>query len=170
MKLILFLPLVVFLATDAAAQDSTAAPVSHPEPGECYRFAFGPWSSPLDWKTAGHRVAGTETPADVRGDASRIGAEKLGDIVVYPSWWPVGVYINLDTARAHGDTVRGIATALVADGQANVPTAKVIAFHVPCSGRPVQSQAPTVDAQHKTPLSPSSRVRPRRTRRPSTSP
>lgn len=116
----------------AHAQDSSAAP-THPTPNECFRFAFGAWSTPLDWRTAGHRGATQPSDsAEPRGDASRSGTDKLGDIVLYPSWWPVGVYVDLDTTRTQGDTLLGTATAFVANGNVAVPTAPVRAWRVLC--------------------------------------
>lgn len=130
---------LVPLAT-ATAQDSTATGDTR-GPNECFRFAFGAWSTPLDWKSAGHRQpsASADAGAAPRGDASRSGADHLGDIVLYPPWWPVGVYIELDSARSRGDTLHGTATALVANGNVAVPTAKVAAIRVPCTARPPSS-------------------------------
>ena len=126
--------------TVANAQDTTAIG-EHPTPNECFRFAFGAWSTPLDWKTAGHRKpnASADSVGAPRGDASRVGTDHVGDIVLYPPWWPVGVYIQLDSARSRGDTLHGTATALVANGNVASPTAKVAAIRVPCSARPPSS-------------------------------
>ncbi len=57
-------------------------------------------------------------------------------IVLLPSWWPAGVSVTLpNRAPAMGDTVTGSAFAYVADGRRKAPTAKVLAWRVPCTPR-----------------------------------
>ena len=127
------LAIAITMPVIARAQDSsaTAAP---PAANECLRFAFGAWSTPLDWRAAGHRdpSLAPDSTAAQRENATRNSLDRPGDILLFPPWWPVGVYIELDTTRSRGDTIRGVATALVANGQAKVPTAKVMALRSPC--------------------------------------
>jgi hypothetical protein len=54
-------------------------------------------------------------------------------LLLYPSFWPAGVSARFPrTPRTQGDTVRGTATAFVADGRVRSPEAEVMAWLVPC--------------------------------------
>jgi hypothetical protein len=110
------------------------------EPTVCLGFAFGQWTPALDWRAAGH-----QTPIDPnfhqRADDGRDWAttQAVQDehtIMLLPSWWPAGVSVTLPTRTpAPGDTITGSAFAFVADGRKKAPTAKVLAWQVPCSAR-----------------------------------
>ena len=109
-------------------------------PSPCYRLAFGTWSPPLDWQGAGHGRTGAAPP-----DMSTRRADRLapGDrdfaafdpavdstMLLFPAWWPVGVLIRFEPRSTPGDTIRGTATALVADGGTprSVATVRVVQF------------------------------------------
>lgn len=121
----------------AAAQRSPAgADSSAPV---CLGFAFGAFTPRLDWAKAGHapiRDSASLPHAPAGRDwASDQALPNDSSLYLFPSWWPVGVYIELATRRpAPGDTVSGRATALVASGRITPPVAKVMAWRVPCSG------------------------------------
>jgi hypothetical protein len=138
------LPLAPGLGAQAA--DSVSPPTG------CYRFAFGTWSPPLDWRGAGHDwgpggVQPTEryptarptAPAPASQPASRGSASwetfrSDSVLVIYPPWWPVGVMVHLAAPLiAAGDTVRGVATAFVADANVPPPTSSVRAWRGRCS-------------------------------------
>jgi hypothetical protein len=51
-------------------------------------------------------------------------------LVLFPSWWPAGVTIEWRETR--GDTLFGIARALVADGRIPNPVSTVQATRLPC--------------------------------------
>ncbi len=120
-----------------------------PRPNECWGFVFGAWSPSLDWTAAGHSrytARGSPPPPEAsttdgapRHDAAsfaRIGGPGL---VLYPTWWPVGVGINLERQPAEGDTVRGIAYAFVADGRVTPPESPILAWRKPCGDPPARS-------------------------------
>jgi hypothetical protein len=137
MTLLFLLPLTVL----AQAPD--------PRPNECWGFVFGSWSPPLDWNAAGHAHLGSRTapPApevSTTGGAPRHDAasfERRGgpELVLYPTWWPVGVGITLDRQPLTGDTVRGVAHAFVADGRVTVPESRILAWRKPCNEPPARS-------------------------------
>ena len=118
------------------------------QPSPCLRFAFDVWKPPLNWEEAGH--AGD---ADANGQAVRrlrdsiflqqpgstaadgmVWDETSGGrrVFVFPAWWPVGIVVQFDSATVSGDTLRGVAEAMVADGAAARSTAKVRALRVSC--------------------------------------
>lgn len=114
-------------------------PDSAQYPDICYRFRFGPWTPPLDWTAAGHRPRNLPAPAaqpGAVGDASHIGAPGDSVLMLYPDWWPVGVLVRFDPRAASGDTLRGEASALVADANARVPTSRVTVIRLPCHAPP----------------------------------
>ncbi|HJU90153.1 MAG TPA: hypothetical protein VJ672_12210 [Gemmatimonadaceae bacterium] len=128
----------------AQAQDG-----DDPRASGCYRFAFGTWTPPLDWLTAGHdsstrdyvrqaRPSGTTHGGAVaNGNRESAMVDTAGSeqrLVLIPSWWPAGVSLRFPSFAAPGDTVRGTATAFVADGRAVAPTAQVAVWRVPCAG------------------------------------
>jgi hypothetical protein len=106
---------------------------------ECLGFAFGRWTPALDARAAGH---GTLPPAgslphapNGRDWAAALSSGRDTTLMLFPGWWPAGVHVRLPSgARVTGDTVRGTATALVADGRLRAPTAAVLAWLVPCGG------------------------------------
>ena len=118
------------------------------QPSPCLRFAFGAWNPPLNWEAAGH--AGQ---AESNGQAARrlrdsiflqlpgaaaadgmVWDDKSGGrrVFVFPVWWPVGIVVQFDGATVSGDTLRGMAEAMVADGAAPHPSATVRALRVAC--------------------------------------
>jgi len=105
--------------------------------GECFRFVFGAWDPPLDAKAAGHAPF---PPADSLQQApggrdwafSDSTAHDL-QLMLYPAFWPAGVSVRFPSApHSLGDTVRGRAIALVADGRVTSPEADALAWLVPC--------------------------------------
>ncbi|HUF28388.1 MAG TPA: hypothetical protein VMM18_15525 [Gemmatimonadaceae bacterium] len=111
---------------------------------ECFRFSFGPWSPPLDWREAGHAGDGPEAaraaadglaaaapPARDLAAWSGAGADTV--LILFPTWWPVGIVVRLEHGNFRGDTVRGTASAFVADGRAVVPRSEVTATPRDCS-------------------------------------
>ncbi|MEP7347993.1 MAG: hypothetical protein ABI877_22180 [Gemmatimonadaceae bacterium] len=129
---------------------SAGAPVRPPlhQPSPCLRFAFEAWKPPLNWEGAGHLG-----DADASGLAARrlrdsiflqqpgsaaadgmVWDEKSGGrrVFVFPMWWPAGIVVQFDSATVPRDTLRGVAEAMVADGAAARPTARVRALRVAC--------------------------------------
>lgn len=106
-----------------------------PRPDECFGFTFGEWEPPLDWAAARHRVPLARppgTPSGPRGDASHAGLATDSSLMLYPAWWPAGVLVHFTARNAAGDTLRGIATALVADGRVRAPVSPVTGWKVRC--------------------------------------
>jgi hypothetical protein len=105
--------------------------------GECYRFVFGEWSPPLDAKAAGHApfppaASLPHAPGGRDWAFSDSTAHDL-QLMLYPSFGPAGVSVRFPRApRTPGDTVRGRALALVADGRVRSPEADALAWLVPC--------------------------------------
>ena len=134
--------LTLLVATHTAgAQSANEAPTS-----KCWRFAFGAWTPPLDWASAGHvgrasdladRVArvrdsvfAKDTNA-VRNNAMYWEESKRGwSVVLFPEWWPVGVKVEFDSVLAQGREMSGEAIALVAD--AGKPPARARARAMRC--------------------------------------
>jgi hypothetical protein len=125
--------LTLLLATHTAdAQSVKDAPTS-----KCWRFAFGAWTPPLDWGSAGHigrasdlanrvqrvrdSVFARDTSA-VRNNPMYWEQTKAGwSVVLFPEWWPVGVKVAFDSVLAQGHEMTGEAIALVADA-GNLPS------------------------------------------------
>lgn len=100
-------------------------------PPECLRFTFGTWDPPLDWARAGH--SGLPMRGE-QGERGRENAVRVGDgepLLLFPSFWPVGVVIRFESAT-HADTLRGTATALQADASNLPSTSRVVAIRVAC--------------------------------------
>lgn len=124
-----------------------AAPMRAQQPGagegsdahECLAFAFGRFVPALDMKAAGHTrmpsAAMVPRAPESRDWASRDSTHRGMSLMLYPAWWPVGVLVELPRARLGVDTLKGTATALVADGRVAPPVARILAWAVPC-GRP----------------------------------
>lgn len=112
-------------------QHADSAAVDHGPPPECFRFAFGAWDPPLDWERAGHgyRPMVGEPGAHGRENAARTREDE--PLLLFPSFWPVGVVIRFDSA-AGADTLRGTATALQADGSRPAPRSRVVAVRMAC--------------------------------------
>jgi hypothetical protein len=107
------------------------------EGDECLGFSFGAWTPPLDAKAAGHSpfppAASLPQAPGGRGWAINDSTSRDTLMLLFPSWWPAGVSVRFAHApRAPGDTVRGIATALVADGRVRSPEAEVMTWLVRC--------------------------------------
>jgi hypothetical protein len=145
-----------------------------PRPNECWGFVFGTWSPALDWAAAGHsaymRRAAPPTPeASTTDGAPRHDAasfERTGEpaLVLYPTWWPVGVGITLERQPAEGDTVRGVATAFVADGRRTPPESSILAWRKPCGEPPVRSVTRAAPDERRSPPEAPATAPPRRSR------
>lgn len=141
----------------ARAQDTARPPAS--EPAVCLGFAFGPFTPKLDWAKAGHAPihdsSAVPRAPDGRDWASDVAMPNDSSLYLFPSWWPVGVWVELSTRTpAPGDTATGRATALVARGNITPPVAAVKAWRVPCGravGRPASTAAPDTVHQRTRP-------------------
>jgi hypothetical protein len=138
--LVIMLPALLIAALLIAAPLAAQAP--DPRANECWGFVFGTWSPALNWTTAGHAHYAQGAPpapeASSTGGAPRHDAasfERTGGpaLVLYPTWWPVGVGITLERQPAAGDTVGGVAHAFVADGRATPPQSRIRAWRKPCN-------------------------------------
>lgn len=113
----------------------------------CWRFAFGAWTPPLDWEKSGHdgkagdlasrvqRVRDSVFAKDtnaVRNSAMVWERTRLGwSVVLFPSWWPVGVKVDFDSVLAQGREMTGQATAFVADAGQDPSRARARAVRCP---------------------------------------
>lgn len=125
-------------ATLLAAPARLRAQERDTTPSVCLGFSFGPWTPPLDWRGAGHERYDTSQVPHAPGGRDWAAGPVLGEadsvLVLFPSWWPVGVSVELPTRTpAPGDTVTGRARAFVADGRMRVPTSRVRAWRVSCA-------------------------------------
>lgn len=139
----------------ALEAQSTPAPPAPPQgasfaPGsasdECFAFAFGGWTPPLDARAAGHRsgIRADTMPQAPNGRewAMRLETQRDTTLMLFPPWWPAGVAIRVPrSAEAASDTVRGTAVALVADGRLTTPKAAVRLWRVPCGKRQAAGRA-----------------------------
>jgi len=113
----------------------------------CWRFAFGSWDPPLDWEKAGHygnsgeladrvqrirdSVFARDTSA-VRNSPMMWERTSAGwSVVLFPTWWPVGVKVVFDSVRAEGREMTGQATAFVANGSQDPSRARARALRCP---------------------------------------
>jgi hypothetical protein len=130
----------------ACAGGRSAAQAATRPPDECFAVSFGVWDPPLDWSAAGHAGPPTLPPearGTERGDASRQGLSGDSSIMLYPPWWPAGVLVKFTGSHAAGDTLSGVATALVADGRRRPPRAAVRVVRRPCrAAGPARPAAP----------------------------
>ena len=134
--------LTMLAATSRAGAQSTGdAPTS-----TCWRFAFGAWTPPLDWGSAGHEGRASDLASRVQRvrdsvfvkdtNAVRNNAmyweqtRKGWSVVLFPEWWPVGVKVEFDSVFSQGREMAGEAIALVAD--AGKPPARARARAVRC--------------------------------------
>ena len=126
-----------------AASPISPAPPASPGIPECLGFSFGKWTPALDARAAGHdpraRTGQAQAPGG-RDWASELLSGRDSTLMLFPHWWPAGVLIDFRAPAVHGDTLRGRATALVADGRLTAPVAPVLAWGVPC-GRPTAPPA-----------------------------
>jgi hypothetical protein len=113
----------------------------------CWRFAFGAWTPPLDWERSGHdgragdlasrvqRVRDSVFAKDsnaVRNSAMVWERTRLGwSVVLFPTWWPVGVKVDFDSVLTEGREMAGQATALVADAGRDPSRARARAVRCP---------------------------------------
>lgn len=166
------LALLLLLALALTAPLGAQAPDARPN--ECWGFVFGTWSPALDWAAAGHnaharRAAPPAPEASTTDGAPRHDAasfERAGGpaLVLYPTWWPVGVGISLERQPADGDTVRGVAHAFVADGRLTPPESTILAWRKPCDEPAVRSVTRAApDERRSLPEAPAS-ASPRRNR------
>lgn len=137
---------VTMLALMLVAQTAPAQAANDAPSSKCWRFAFGAWTPPLDWEGAGHdgratdlanrvqRVRDSVFAKDtnaVRNNAMYWEQTKTGwSVVLFPTWWPVGVKVEFDSVHAGGATMTGNAIALVAD--ANKPPSRARASAARC--------------------------------------
>ena len=114
-------------AAPALYAQAVGPPATPAAEEECFGFSFGAWTPALDARAAGHRPAAPEQPprppeAQASGGrdwAIRLGAGRDTTLLLFPAWWPAGVAVRFpDGIDARRDTVRGTATAFVADGRA----------------------------------------------------
>jgi hypothetical protein len=122
---------------DSSRRDSTRTPAPSVDENACFGFSFGKWTPPLDWQAAGHGSPPSEKilqhAPDGRDWAADLTDSADSALVLFPSWWPAGVLVRLPKRLpVVGDTLRGRATALIADGRRQAPTAEVRAWAVPC--------------------------------------
>jgi hypothetical protein len=122
---------------DAAATDTGTATERERERDECLRFIFGEWTPPLDAKAAGHPSfpPAESLPQGPGGRGWAVSDSTTGDtqLLLYPIFWPAGVRVRFPRKpRSPHDTVRGRATALVADGRVRSPEAEVMWWLAPC--------------------------------------
>ena len=154
------LPLLAMTAVPGIVRAQSAARATSPatprveaqhDVRECWRFGFGAWEPALDWRAAGHEG---RSPADylasvVRGDAASRSAAVPSNaawsstaadtsLILFPDWWPAGVAVRLEPAPAAADTVRGTATALVANGHARNPVSRIVAIRRSCGPGPAR--------------------------------
>jgi hypothetical protein len=133
---------ILFAAASPAVLAGAAhaqTPVSASEAATCYGFSFGEWTPPLDWRAAGHErtLESISIPlaSGGRGWAAELTQpDANGTMLLFPSWWPVGVKVALPTRTfVPGDTLEGHAIALVGNGFATPPRATVRAWLVRCA-------------------------------------
>ncbi len=130
---------VLVAASPATLRGQTTGTATASAAEECLGLAFGAWKPALNAVAAGHRQSGrfdtsaaSRAPND-RDWALRLPAGRDTTLMLFPAWWPVGVAVRVPAVDAVGrDTLRGTATALVADGQATNPTTTVLLWRVPC--------------------------------------
>lgn len=117
-----------------------AAPVaaqSAREPDECFGFSFGAWDPPLK-TVANHWNPGNDPTAASSQGAPRAWAAREpsgresrdSTLILFPTWWPSGVSVEWTSTR--GDTLIGVAHALVADGRLQVPSTSVKGLRIRC--------------------------------------
>jgi hypothetical protein len=129
----------ISLAVFAAAAPATSTAQAPTPPAGCYGFAFGRWHPALDLVVAGHAADGRAAVApDGRSWAStddeRPPADS-GQLMLFPGWWPAGVRLRAARLPVPGDTVRGVAIALVADGRVTAPRSQALVWGKRCDER-----------------------------------
>lgn len=120
----------------AGAQEASGVPA----PDECFGFTFSSWDPPLKSVASrynpGYDPTSSAAPGSPRDWAARVPNGKPTDtaadsvLMLFPAWWPAGVAI--EWREQHGDTLIGVARALVADGRIKNPVSTVRGTRVPC--------------------------------------
>jgi hypothetical protein len=134
----LLIPILIGIGLLLLAVTRAEGQTSPTNADACLGFSFGVWTPPLDWQAAGHGARPDpkvlQHAPDGRDWAADLSLESADSaLVLFPSWWPAGVVVRLPRGLpAPGDTIRGRATALVADGRRQAPAADVRAWRVPC--------------------------------------
>ena len=115
-----------------------------PAPDECFGFSFGAWNPPLRSAASkyspGYDPTSSAPAGAARDWATRVPTGRPMDtpadsvLLLFPGWWPAGVVIEWTAQR--GDTLVGVARALVADGRLPNPVTSVRAMRVPCARPP----------------------------------
>lgn len=119
----------------------SAEPPKRSETAECYGFSFGKWTPPLDWAKAGHGAVldSARVPRAPNGRgwaASDIEMPSDTSMLLFPPWWPAGVYVLFKTKPATPtDTVSGTAIALVADARKQPSMSPIRGWLVPCQSQ-----------------------------------
>lgn len=166
-------PLIPLLVLALAG--SLPAQSADPRPNECWGFVFGAWSPALDWAAAGHADYTSHVAPPPAPDASSTGGAPRHDaasftrtggpaLVLYPTWWPVGVGITLERQPAAGDTVRGVAHAFVADGRSTPPESRILAWRKPCTDPPARSASRAAPDERRSPRAAPAAAQPPRRR------
>ena len=130
------------LATQAASAQE-ARRDSGPPPGACWRLSFSDWTPPLDWARAGHGRDSSGTAARMRrlrdslfvSDTGAVNSNAMHwertpkglQLLLFPTWWPVGVLVTFDSATANAREMTGEAVAMVADAAQEASKARVTA-------------------------------------------
>lgn len=129
---------ILALALVPAAVGAQASPNAAPD--ECFGFKFGAWQPSLSSTSSAYapgydptssapagapRAWAVRWPSGAPGETS---ADSL--LLLFPPWWPAGVSIQWTQQR--GDTLIGLARALVADGRLKNPESTVRATRIPC--------------------------------------
>lgn len=133
------------LALPRSTAAQTNSPETHPARDEpnasvCLGFSFGRWTPALNWHEAGHTVAfdSASVPRTDGGLGWAVQPTTPADTVLmlFPPWWPAGVSVALPTRTpAQGDTIAGIAAALIPDDRGHrAPMSHVRAWRVRCGG------------------------------------
>jgi hypothetical protein len=144
-----WIPGVVVSLTIAAGTSAAQTPTDGRQ-SPCLRFAFGAWQPPLDWEGSGHSGNAGASGEAVRRLRDSIFLQQPGAdprdgmvwdeksngsrVYLFPAWWPAGVIIQFDSASLAGDTLRGVAVAMVADAATKGSTSRVRALRVRCGG------------------------------------
>ena len=137
----------ILFVLGAVNRSHAQAPVQDAPSSKCWRFAFGAWTPPLDWERAGHVGEASELEARVRRVRDSVFAKDTNAVrnnamlwerrqngwavVLFPTWWPVGVKVEFDSVVAEGREMLGQATAFVADARQKSSQARARAVRCP---------------------------------------
>ena len=142
MSYIRLLVLALLIGRSVAAQSSENAPAS-----KCWRLSISTSTPALDWEGAGHQGKASDLANRVQRVRDSVFAKDTNairnnsmyweqrnnrwSVVLFPTWWPVGVKVEFDSVRADGVEMTGSATALVADAGKPASTARARAVRCP---------------------------------------